>query len=76
MFFEEQKKVYKANKALKNALCKKAEELLQSENTHELTKEFIDMQSQWKKIGPVHQRDEQYLWHRFQKTCNNFFQKV
>ena len=74
-FFEDQKKIYKANKALKNALCKKAEELLQSENTHELTKEFIDMQSQWKKIGPVHQRDEQYLWHRFQKTCNNFFEK-
>jgi len=67
-FFEEQKKIYKANKVLKNALCKKAEELLQFENTHELTKEFIDMQSQWKKIGPVHQRDEQYLWHRFQKT--------
>ena len=73
-FFEEQKKVFKANKALKNALCKKAEELLQCENPYELTKEFIDMQSEWKKIGPVHQRDEQYLWHKFQKTCNNFFQ--
>ncbi len=74
-FFEEQKKVFKTNKALKNALCKKAEELLQSENTNELTKEFIDLQSKWKKIGPVHQRDEQYLWHKFQKACNNFFRK-
>ena len=75
VFFDKQKKVFKANKALKNALCKKAEELLQSENAYELTKEFIDMQSQWKKIGPVHQRDEQYLWHKFQNTCNNFFQQ-
>ncbi|MBK20754.1 MAG: hypothetical protein CMP63_00355 [Flavobacteriales bacterium] len=74
-FFEEQKKVYKANKILKNELCKKAEELLQSENANELTKEFIDLQSKWKKIGPVHQRDEQYLWHKFQKSCNIFFQK-
>ncbi len=75
VFYDEQKKVFKANKALKHALCKKAEELLQSENAYELTKEFIDMQSQWKKIGPVHQRDEQYLWHKFQNTCNNFFQQ-
>ena len=33
------------------------------------------MQSQWKKIGPVHQRDEQYLWHKVQNTRNNFFQQ-
>ncbi len=74
-FHDEQKKVFKANKALKHALCKKAEELLQSESTYELTKEFIEMQSKWKEIGPVHQRDEQYLWHKFQNTCNNFFQQ-
>ncbi|MBO73441.1 MAG: hypothetical protein CMD35_07495 [Flavobacteriales bacterium] len=75
VFFDEQKKIYKANKVLKNELCKKAEQLLNSENNYELTKEFIDLQSQWKKIGPVHQRDEQYLWHKFHKTCNAFFQK-
>ena len=74
-FFTEQKEVFKANKYLKNTLCKKAEELLQSNDAVNLTKEFVDMQTEWKKIGPVQQRDEQYLWHRFQKACNSFFQQ-
>lgn len=74
-FFEEQKQLYKVNKKSKTDLCKEAEELLLSENLHELTKVFVDLQNKWKKIGPVHQRDEQYLWHRFQKACNSFFQK-
>lgn len=74
-FFDVQKAVYKENKKLKNALCKKAEDLLESENLHELTKEFISIQEEWKTIGPVHQRDEQYLWHRFQTACNSFFKR-
>ena len=74
-FFEGQKEIYKANKKLKNELCKKAEDLLQQENLNELTRDFVQMQTDWKKIGPVHQRDEQYLWHRFQKACNEFFNK-
>jgi hypothetical protein len=73
-FFDKQKKVFKSNKTLKNSLCKKAEDLLKSESLNDQTNDFIEMQSEWKKIGPVHQRDEQYLWHRFQKTCNIFFQ--
>ncbi len=72
-FFNEQKEIFKANKYLKSTLCKRAEELLQSNNIDDLTKKFVDMQAEWKKIGPVQQRDEQYLWHRFQKACNSFF---
>lgn len=72
-FFNEQKEIFKANKSLKSTLCKRAEELLQSNNIDDLTKKFVDMQAEWKKIGPVQQRDEQYLWHRFQKACNSFF---
>ena len=74
-FYESQKKIYKANKKLKTDLCKKAESLLESENVNELTQEFIAIQDEWKKIGPVHQKDEQYLWHRFQKSCNDFFKQ-
>jgi hypothetical protein len=75
IFFTEQKEIFKTNKHLKNTLCKKAEELLQSNDAIDLTREFVDMQTEWKKIGPVQQRDEQYLWHRFQKACNSFFQQ-
>lgn len=73
VFFEEQKQVYKSNKKQKGDLCQKAEELLLSDNPHELTKDFINIQSEWKKVGPVHQKDEQYLWFKFQKACNQFF---
>lgn len=75
IFFDQQKELFKANKSLKSGLCKKAEELLKSTNLDDLTKEFVNLQSEWKKIGPVQQRDEQYLWHRFQKACNSFFQQ-
>jgi len=74
-FYDKQKTIYKANKKLKTELCRKAELLLESENLHELTKDFVSIQADWKKIGHVHQRDEQYLWHRFQKACNMFFKK-
>lgn len=74
-FFEEQKKVFKQNKKLKVELCNKAEELLKQEDISELTPVFVKMQADWKKIGPVHQRDEQYLWHKFQASCNAFFDK-
>ena len=72
-FFDEQKQVYKSNKKQKSDLCQKAEELLLLDNPQELTKDFINIQSEWKKVGPVHQKDEQYLWFRFQKSCNQFF---
>lgn len=74
-FFEKLKSSYKNNKKLKTELCKKVESLLVSENLHELTQDFIAVQAEWKTIGPVHQRDEQYLWSKFQKSCNAFFQK-
>ncbi len=75
VFFDQQKEAFKINKHLKIGLCKKAEKLLQNDNLDELTKEFVQMQSEWKKIGTVQQRDEQYLWHRFQNACNAFFDK-
>ena len=74
-YFDGQKDIYKTNKKAKTELCKKAEELIKENNLHELTADFVKMQADWKKIGPVHQRDEQYLWHRFQKACNEFFDK-
>lgn len=75
VFLDEQKKVFKQNKKLKTELCKRAEELLEQEDFNELTPTFVKMQADWKKIGPVHQRDEQYLWHKFQTACNAFFDK-
>jgi hypothetical protein len=74
-FYEKIKVVYKTNKKLKTELCNKAELLLESENFEDLTKDFITIQTEWKKIGPVHQKDEQHLWNKFQKHCNDFFSK-
>lgn len=72
-FFEAQKEVFKENKKLKTELCKKAEDLLALGAIKENAKTFVSFQNQWKKLGPIHQRDEQKLWFKFQTTCNAFF---
>lgn len=72
-FYDAQKLTFKAHKKMKLELIKKAEDLLQAENILEQSNSFVTMQAEWKKIGPVHQRDEQFLWHKFQKSCNAFF---
>lgn len=72
-FYDAQKLTFKVHKKAKLELIKKAEDLLQAENVLDQSNAFVTMQAEWKKIGPVHQRDEQFLWHKFQKSCNAFF---
>ena len=72
-FYDAQKATFKVNKKAKLELIKKAEDLLQAENILDQPNTFVAMQAEWKKIGAVHQRDEQFLWHKFQKSCNEFF---
>lgn len=74
-FLDAQKEKFKANKKTKIALCKEAEDWINHEDLREATDKFVLLQKKWKNVGPVHQRDEQFLWHKFQKSCNAFFNK-
>lgn len=75
VFYDQEKDRYKANKKQKLEICKTAEEYNNIEDLEDASAKFIALQKKWKNIGAVHQRDEQFLWHKFQKSCNAFFAK-
>jgi len=75
IFYDTEKEKYKINKKLKLEICKIADEYKDHENIDDAGGKFIELQRKWKNIGAVHQRDEQFLWHKFQKSCNAFFNR-
>ena len=74
-FYDEEKEKYKTNKKLKLEICKTAEIYRDYNDFNEANDKFILLQRKWKSIGAVHQKDEQFLWHKFQKSCNTFFER-
>ena len=68
--YEEQKE----NLKLKVEITEKAESLSSSENWKDTTTQLIQLQKQWKEIGPVPRRDSDKLWRRFRAACDAFFQ--
>ncbi len=74
-FFKEQKKTYAANAAKKLALVEKAEELKESTQWVATTNELVQLQKEWKEIGPTTHKVSNNLWERFNKACNEFFDK-
>ncbi|MEM9053040.1 MAG: DUF349 domain-containing protein, partial [Bacteroidota bacterium] len=73
--FESLRGVQSENKEKKVALLNKAIELKDSEDWKETSNALIQLQKQWKEIGPAHQRDENKLWRQFREACDEFFQK-
>ena len=61
------------NYNLKLNLCVQAEALLSRTDWVKATKEIIDLQNEWKTIGPITRRQSETLWKRFRGTCDNFF---
>ncbi len=64
-----------ANKDKKTALCEKAESMLGRTDWKDATKDYIQLQKQWKQIGPVPLRDSNSIWRRFSKACDRFFKQ-
>jgi hypothetical protein len=38
------------------------------------TEEFIKLQKEWKKVGPVPRRNSEAIWKRFRAACDHFFE--
>ncbi|MBF0450552.1 MAG: DUF349 domain-containing protein, partial [Candidatus Magnetomorum sp.] len=78
-FFQRLEDELPKNMKKKEALCEKAERLIvqleETENFDALTEQILDLQQQWKLIGPVPQDSSQALWDRFQAPCNAFFEQ-
>jgi hypothetical protein len=79
-FFEKRKGEQKRNLEAKIALCEKAEEIgAMTIDTHrvwdEKSKELIELQKVWRTIGFAPKRDNNKIYDRFRKACDNFFNK-
>lgn len=57
----------------KIALCEKAEALKDSTEWRKTTDILVNMQAEWKTIGPVGQRQNNLVWNRFKAACDAFF---
>jgi hypothetical protein len=54
-------------------LCVQAEALRNSTNWKSTTRDLINLQNEWKKVGPVPRKQSDRIWKRFRAACDEFF---
>jgi len=81
-FFAAKNEFYKASKNIlnqnldkKKALCEKAEALKDSTEWKETTDKLIQLQKEWKTVGPIAKKLSDELWKRFILACDYFFEQ-
>ncbi|MEA4937755.1 MAG: DUF349 domain-containing protein [Paludibacter sp.] len=72
-FYKASKNVLNENLDKKKALCEKAEALKDSTEWKETTDKLIQLQKEWKTIGPVAKKYSDEIWKRFITACDYFF---
>lgn len=79
-FFQKKNAFYKAAKEVlvdnltkKIQLCEKAEALKEDQNWKETADKLIQLQKDWKTIGPVPKKQSDVVWKRFISACDYFF---
>ena len=78
--FDELRAKEEDNLVKKTALCEKVEDIAKDEHKganewEKLTKEIIDIQAEWKKIGFAPQKMNVKIFERFRAACDDFFSK-
>lgn len=74
-FFKSNREKLAANLAAKNVLVERAEELKDSTDWGVTTNKFVELQKEWKSIGPVPHKVSDAIWKRFNEACNYFFEQ-
>ena len=74
-FYKSIKQEMDKNLELKKALIEKAESMKDSTDWKETTKAFVEIQNEWKKIGPVARKYSETIWKQFIAACDYFFEK-
>ncbi len=74
-FYKKIKDELAENLRLKTALCEKAEELKESTEWKKTTDALVELQKEWKTIGPVTKKHSDAVWRRFLAACDYFFDK-
>ena len=74
-FYKSMKEELSSNLAKKIDLCERAEALMDSTEWKEATDKFVEMQKEWKTIGPVVKKHSDAVWKRFIAACDHFFEQ-
>jgi len=73
-FFKSTRDMFAENLKRKRELLAKAEELKSSQDWQAATDAFIQLQAEWKKIGPVARKYSDDIWKQFTAACDAFFE--
>ena len=74
-FYKNMKEELSSNLAKKIDLCERAEALMDSTDWKEATDKFVEMQKEWKTIGPVGKKYSDTVWKRSIAACDHFFEE-
>ena len=72
-YFDKLKEQQVNNYNLKVELCLQAESMKNSTDWKKTTNELIQLQNDWKNIGPVPKKHSDRIWKRFRAACDEFF---
>lgn len=72
-FYKEQDERFANNYRLKEALCEKAEAVMNSNDWRKTADYLIELQREWKNTGPVAHKQSELIWRRFRSACDTFF---
>ncbi|MDD3078926.1 MAG: DUF349 domain-containing protein [Paludibacter sp.] len=74
-FYKESKAVQNQNLEKKRVLCEQAESLKDSTDWKSTSDKLIQLQKDWKTVGPVSKKYSDDLWNRFISACDYFFEQ-
>ena len=75
VFYTQHKEWQENNLKKKQEFAERAEQLKDSTDWENTAKELIQLQKQWKEIGPVPKKYSEEVWNRFRSACDEFFQR-
>ena len=75
VFFSQRRDEHAENYHKKVDICLRAEAIAKREDWKNATEELLQLQEEWKTVGPTNYKLGDKLWHRFRKACDEFFAK-
>lgn len=73
LYYKEAKSTLNDNLEKKKSLCEKAEALKDSTDWKTTSDKMIELQKEWKTVGPVAKKYSDEVWKRFITACDYFF---
>lgn len=72
-YYSEFKDQMTQNMERKISICEQAEAIMDSTDWKKTSDQLINLQKQWKEIGPVSRKKSELIWNRFRAACDKFF---